>query len=98
MDHLCKIKPIDDVNPYHHPHISNFSTFLLFYAGCDNASVYGTDCDTPCPTNCQDNTCHIQSGSCFKCKPGWSGMYCYTSKMTNVVFNLYINFFYLSFN
>uniref|UniRef100_A0A8W8NII6 Fucolectin tachylectin-4 pentraxin-1 domain-containing protein n=1 Tax=Magallana gigas TaxID=29159 RepID=A0A8W8NII6_MAGGI len=46
--------------------------------GCNNASVYGTDCDTPCPTTCKDNTCHIQSGSCFKCKPGWSGVKCNT--------------------
>eukprot|EP00105_Crassostrea_gigas_P039838 XP_019923986.1 PREDICTED: teneurin-3-like [Crassostrea gigas] len=46
--------------------------------GCSKASVYGSNCDTPCPENCKDSTCHIQSGSCFNCKPGWSGMYCNT--------------------
>lgn len=37
---------------------------------------------TPCPTNCEDSTCHIQSGSCFTCKPGWSGVNCDASKMS----------------
>lgn len=83
---MCIVKTIGDVNPYHQPHISNFSTSILLYAGCNNASVYGTDCDTPCPTTCKDNTCHIQSGSCFNCKPGWSGVKCNTSKMANNVF------------
>ncbi|XP_052694729.1 multiple epidermal growth factor-like domains protein 10 [Crassostrea angulata] len=46
--------------------------------GCKNASVYGSNCDTPCPTNCKDSTCHIQSGTCFTCKPGWTGTYCNT--------------------
>lgn len=46
--------------------------------GCRNASFYGSNCNTPCPPNCNDNTCHIQSGTCFTCKPGWSGENCYT--------------------
>ncbi|XP_052695522.1 multiple epidermal growth factor-like domains protein 10 [Crassostrea angulata] len=44
--------------------------------GCNNASVYGKNCDTPCPLNCKDSTCHIKSGSCFTCKLGWIGIYC----------------------
>ncbi|XP_052694709.1 protein draper-like isoform X1 [Crassostrea angulata] len=46
--------------------------------GCANASVYGKNCDTPCPTNCKNNTCHIQNGTCFTCIPGWTGHYCNT--------------------
>lgn len=49
---------------------------------CKNASFYGSKCDTPCPTNCEDRTCHIQSGECFNCKSGWTGINCNTSKMT----------------
>lgn len=55
---------------------------ISYHAGCSKTSVYGSNCDTPCPENCKDNTCHIHSGSCFNCKPGWSGMYCNTSKIT----------------
>uniref|UniRef100_A0A8W8NS93 EGF-like domain-containing protein n=1 Tax=Magallana gigas TaxID=29159 RepID=A0A8W8NS93_MAGGI len=46
--------------------------------GCNNASVYGSNCDIPCPANCKDNTCHIQSGACSLCKPGWTGVICNT--------------------
>ncbi|XP_052694675.1 receptor-type tyrosine-protein phosphatase epsilon-like [Crassostrea angulata] len=46
--------------------------------GCKNASVYGINCDTPCPANCKDSTCHIQNGTCFTCIPGWTGTYCNT--------------------
>lgn len=66
----------------------NFTTLYPFFTGCYNASLYGINCDTPCPTNCKDSTCHIQSGACFNCKPGWTGMNCNTSKMTKI----YINF------
>lgn len=57
------------------------SHLSLFDTGCNNASVYGSSCDTPCPTNCKDNTCHILSGTCSTCKPGWTGVKCITSKM-----------------
>uniref|UniRef100_A0A8W8NPB9 EGF-like domain-containing protein n=1 Tax=Magallana gigas TaxID=29159 RepID=A0A8W8NPB9_MAGGI len=48
-------------------------------SGCKNTSLFGSNCDTPCPTNCKDSTCHIQSGVCFMCKPGWTGTYCNTT-------------------
>lgn len=44
--------------------------------GCSKPGSYGRNCDTPCPINCKDNTCRIQSGFCIGCKPGWTGMYC----------------------
>lgn len=53
----------------------------LFDEGCNNASVYGSNCDIPCPANCKDSTCHIESGACSLCKPGWTGVKCNTSKM-----------------
>lgn len=65
------------------------SYLFPFYTGCLNPSYYGSKCKTPCPTNCEDSTCHIQSGACFTCKPGWSGVNCDTSKMTNKVLSLF---------
>lgn len=53
----------------------------LFYLGC-NASFYGSNCDTPCPTNCKDNTCQIKNGTCFNCKAGWTEEFCNTSMIT----------------
>ncbi|XP_052694743.1 receptor-type tyrosine-protein phosphatase alpha-like [Crassostrea angulata] len=46
--------------------------------GCINFGIYGSNCDTPCSSNCKESTCHIQSGKCFNCKPGWTGIYCTT--------------------
>nr|XP_034321733.1 uncharacterized protein LOC105331044 [Crassostrea gigas] len=47
--------------------------------GCSKASFYGSICDTQCPVNCNDSTCHIHIGSCFNCTPGWTGMQCNTT-------------------
>lgn len=38
--------------------------------------MYGTNCDVPCPGNCNDNSCHVQNEACIQCKPEWLGMYC----------------------
>lgn len=58
---------------------------FIFDTGCRNASIYGSKCNTPCPTNCEDNRCHILTGACSLCKPGWTGIYCNKSKMTNMI-------------
>lgn len=60
----------------------------LIDIGCNNARFYGKNCENLCPANCKDNTCHIEHGSCFKCKIGWTGMYCNTSKFTNIVLTI----------
>nr|XP_022312350.1 multiple epidermal growth factor-like domains protein 6 isoform X2 [Crassostrea virginica] len=46
--------------------------------GCLRPDVYGSDCNESCPANCIYNTCHIQNGTCFSCKPGWTGRTCNT--------------------
>lgn len=56
----------------------------VFETGCINAGFYGSNCDIHCPMNCKDNTCHIQNGTCFMCNPGWTGVYCDTSKTINL--------------
>ena len=40
--------------------------------------MFGNNCNVPCPGNCKTNTCQIQDGSCFDCKPGWTGATCNT--------------------
>lgn len=61
-----------------------FSVIFIFYTGCNNTRFYGGNCDNPCPANCINNTCHIQSGACISCQPGWTGIHCNTSKKTNI--------------
>lgn len=59
-------------------------TCIYIYTGCNTVGFYGSNCETPCPKNCEDSTCHIQNGTCFTCKPGWIGIQCNSSKMTNI--------------
>uniref|UniRef100_A0A8W8P6F7 Scavenger receptor class F member 2 n=1 Tax=Magallana gigas TaxID=29159 RepID=A0A8W8P6F7_MAGGI len=42
--------------------------------GCNG--TYGEDCIYPCPTNCQDRRCDINTGLCFSCVPGYNGPKC----------------------
>lgn len=65
--------------------------FLIIDTGCSNPGFYGNNCETPCPKSCKDNTCHIQNGTCFSCKPGWTGEYCDTSKMINLILFTILN-------
>ena len=43
--------------------------------GCPDPAYYGIDCSKPCPDpNCQ--YCHIKTGTCLGCKPGYRGHGC----------------------
>ena len=43
--------------------------------GCPVPGVYGTNCSIPCPdVNCR--YCHIETGACQGCKPGYQGHHC----------------------
>ncbi|XP_062593495.1 multiple epidermal growth factor-like domains protein 11 isoform X2 [Saccostrea cucullata] len=43
--------------------------------GCIETGVYGPDCSIPCPDrNCR--YCHIETGVCQGCKPGYQGHQC----------------------
>lgn len=50
---------------------------LNLFWGC-KPSFYGSNCEVLCPTNC-NVSCHIQHGTCFTCKPGWTGETCNAS-------------------
>lgn len=60
--------------------ISNDS-YSYFDKGCNLSGVYGSNCNMTCPTYCKNDTCHIQNGNCYTCKPGWTGISCETSKI-----------------
>ncbi|XP_062602221.1 uncharacterized protein LOC134263876 [Saccostrea cucullata] len=47
--------------------------------GCSSPRHYGRDCSKPCPNNCID-FCHINSGSCNLCTPGFKGSQCEQGK------------------
>lgn len=49
--------------------------------GCKRSGVFGINCDKPCPANCKDSMCHIENGSCLRCKTGWTGTSCDTECM-----------------
>lgn len=77
---LCKRVHVND---YLFDAFSLYITLFLF-EGCETF-VYGSSCNISCPTNCKENTCHIQHGTCFACKPGWSEMHCNTSKLDKII-------------
>lgn len=58
----------------------------LFVSGCKTSGVYGDGCEKQCPTNCKDNVCHMQMGTCFGCGPGWNGTTCNTSMIENTFY------------
>ncbi|XP_056002107.1 multiple epidermal growth factor-like domains protein 10 isoform X2 [Ostrea edulis] len=42
--------------------------------GCPVPGYYGSDCSTPCYDTCR--YCHIETGACQGCKPGYQGHQC----------------------
>ena len=48
---------------------------LLSFIGCPNPGFYGLSCNKPCTDpNCR--YCHIETGACQGCKPGYQGHRC----------------------
>ncbi|XP_048750500.2 multiple epidermal growth factor-like domains protein 11 isoform X2 [Ostrea edulis] len=44
--------------------------------GCSVPGYYGPDCSIPCPDSCRYTYCHIETGACLGCKPGYQGHQC----------------------
>ena len=54
-----------------------FSYNICSSSGCTTLGVYGENCSTPCPQNCQGGHCQIKEGTCLLgCKPGYEGQQC----------------------
>ncbi|KAH9491687.1 Secretory phospholipase A2 receptor [Bulinus truncatus] len=50
-----------------------------------NVGYFGTDCSSPCPTNCKTGECDVQSGLCIGgCKAGYDGDKCENSSSSGV--------------
>lgn len=46
-----------------------------YVVGCTATGIFGPNCTIPCPeVNCQ--YCHIETGTCQGCKPGFKGYRC----------------------
>uniref|UniRef100_A0A8W8P067 Uncharacterized protein n=1 Tax=Magallana gigas TaxID=29159 RepID=A0A8W8P067_MAGGI len=53
--------------------------------GCSATGYFGSNCSVPCPdVNCQ--YCHIETGTCQGCKPGYKGHRCEISKTADLKF------------
>ncbi|XP_062597463.1 receptor-type tyrosine-protein phosphatase epsilon-like isoform X1 [Saccostrea cucullata] len=64
-------------NPIHGSQLSDNSFNELCEVevyGCNKTGYYGPDCSLPCPDNCR--YCHIETGACQGCKPGYKGHRC----------------------
>ncbi|XP_056003587.1 multiple epidermal growth factor-like domains protein 10 [Ostrea edulis] len=44
--------------------------------GCPRPGFYGENCSLQCPVNCRTVYCHIETGACQECKPGYKGHQC----------------------
>ncbi|XP_078329023.1 receptor-type tyrosine-protein phosphatase epsilon-like [Crassostrea virginica] len=55
--------------------------------GCPTVGFYGDSCSIPCPQNCQEGRCHIITGECLGCLPGYKGPRC-TQQCTNNMYGL----------
>nr|XP_022312210.1 uncharacterized protein LOC111117395 [Crassostrea virginica]XP_022312211.1 uncharacterized protein LOC111117395 [Crassostrea virginica] len=44
--------------------------------GCSMVGYYGSNCNIPCPTNCQEKRCDVITGHCLGCVPGYVGPIC----------------------
>lgn len=59
--------------------IMTFEECLTLIKGCQTTGYYGLDCSIPCQNvNCQ--YCHIKTGTCQGCKPGFKGQGCELGK------------------
>nr|XP_022310196.1 protein draper-like isoform X2 [Crassostrea virginica] len=43
---------------------------------CSQVGVYGLDCNKPCPANCQEWRCDVNTGHCLGCRSGYQGLTC----------------------
>ncbi|XP_061194970.1 multiple epidermal growth factor-like domains protein 10 [Saccostrea echinata] len=60
----------DQFYPYAHTELCEVEIY-----GCNNTGYYGPTCSLPCPdSNCR--YCHIETGACQGCKPGYKGHQC----------------------
>ena len=55
--------------------IVRFAVINYIITGCSIPGYYGYNCSTPCPEHCL-SSCHIETGACLGCAPGYLGHRC----------------------
>lgn len=50
--------------------------WIIHVLGCPLNSYFGPNCSRPCPINCQERRCDINTGHCLGCVPGYKGHRC----------------------
>nr|XP_022304116.1 uncharacterized protein LOC111111421 isoform X2 [Crassostrea virginica] len=58
--------------PSYYSRFAHYELCELEVYGCRN----GSNCNIPCPTNCQERRCDVKTGHCHGCVPGYVGPTC----------------------
>ncbi|XP_065934065.1 angiopoietin-1 receptor-like [Magallana gigas] len=64
------------VYPSYYSEFAYYELCELEVYGCSREGFYGEHCNQQCPINCQDRRCHIITGHCLGCLPGYQGSTC----------------------
>ena len=56
-----------------------FFNHFFYTIGCPTSGYYGFNCSSPCSEHCGSH-CHIDTGFCHDCKPGYRGDRCEQGK------------------
>nr|XP_022312235.1 uncharacterized protein LOC111117410 [Crassostrea virginica]XP_022312236.1 uncharacterized protein LOC111117410 [Crassostrea virginica] len=62
--------------PSYYSRFAYYELCELKVYGCPNSGYYGQNCSTPCPSNCLEKMCNINTGHCVSCSPGYHGLTC----------------------
>nr|XP_022311254.1 uncharacterized protein LOC111116548 [Crassostrea virginica] len=62
--------------PSYYSRFAYYELCELKVYGCPNSGYYGQNCSTPCPSNCLEKMCNINTGHCLSCSPGYQGLTC----------------------
>lgn len=59
---------------------------IIVVLGCPRRGYYSINCNIPCPEHCLSD-CHIETGTCHGCKPGYQGDQCETGYVLICVYH-----------
>lgn len=62
-----------------------FCSMIVWLKGCPEPGFYGIDCSFPCPDH-HCRFCHMETGTCQGCEPGYEGHHC---ELGNINYNVF---------
>nr|XP_022306274.1 multiple epidermal growth factor-like domains protein 10 isoform X3 [Crassostrea virginica] len=62
--------------PSYYSEFAYYELCELEVYGCYNVGYYGPSCNKPCPINCQERRCDVNTGQCLGCVAGYQGQFC----------------------